>query len=359
MRDLLKKLVSIPAVCGREQEIILYLWEKLHSLADEAYVDGLGNLVICMKGSRPGPTLHLSAHSDEVGFIIKKVEPSGLLRFEKVGGNDDRNLLISRVIVKTDKGLLPGVIGTQSAHMRPYDKGDHIRASKEMYIDIGAKDAQSALVMGVEPGCTATWYSDYLEFGDGRVMGHAFDDRAGCAVLVKVLEETDFKRVAGEVYFVFSVQEELGIRGSKTASAQIAADVAIAVDATVVSDTPEAALDNNLALGKGPAIKVMDGRTMSSSAVVSRLCQVAQQQQIPYQLEIFPGIGTDAGEMQFSGSGVPTGAVSIPSRYSHSCNEVIDLQDLENSKELLIGFIYSMEAPSEFRFANCLKGPRL
>ncbi|MCL2498199.1 MAG: M42 family metallopeptidase [Symbiobacteriaceae bacterium] len=350
MKELLRQLMAIPAACGREQEIIRFLYNRMKEQVDECYVDGIGNLILRQKGKLPGPVLYLSAHTDEVGLIVKKIEKSGLLRFEKLGGNDDRNLLLAQVWVNTESGQLPGIIGGLSAHMRQFDRGDLVRQTKDLYIDIGAKDEESALKMGVQPGDTVTWASEFKEFGDNRAMGHAFDDRAGCAILVKALEELDFAKVSGEVYGVFSVQEELGIRGARVASHQIHADVAIALDATVVSDTPERVLDNALVLGNGPAIKVLDNRLISSLEVVKGLRRVAKENNIPHQYEIFSGIGTDAGEMHLSHAGVPTGVISIPSRYSHSPYEVIDLGDLHYAKDLLVAFIYSMKNKDEFSF---------
>ena len=351
MRNILRELVSIPGPCGFEHEIARYLYNRLKDKADEIWVDGLGNVIAKKTGAHPGPTLMLSAHADEVGFIVKKIENNGLIRFEKIGGHDDRVILNERVVIRTQDGTLRhGVIGTISAHMMRFDNTQLVRKHSEMYIDVGAKDAEGVARLGIQVADPISWYTPYEEFGENRAMGHGFDDRAGCAVLAHCLETIDFSQVHGTVYFVFSSQEELGLRGARVASQQIAADVAIAVDTTACSDTFEAMMDNTLCMGKGVGIKVMDFSLLASVHVRKKLQRLAQQQDIPYQLEIFCGIGTDAGEMHKEKAGVPTSVLSIPSRYAHCPIEVIDLDDLQATKDLLSAFILDMRTKEEFAF---------
>ena len=351
MRALLKDLVSIPGACGFEHEVARYLYNRLKDVADEIWVDGLGNVIAKKNGAHPGPTLMLSAHADEVGFIVKKIEANGLIRFEKVGGHDDRTILNERVVIRTQDGTLrQGVIGCISAHMMRFDNTQLVRKHSEMYIDVGAKDAEGVARLGIRVCDPITWYTPYEEFGESRAMGHGFDDRAGCAVLAKCLEDIDFTKVPGTVYFVFSTQEELGLRGARVASQQIAADVAIAVDTTAASDTFEAMMDNTLCLGKGVGIKVMDFSLLASVHVRKKLQRLAEQNSITHQLEIFCGIGTDAGEMHKEKAGVPTSVLSIPSRYAHCPVEIIDLDDLQATKDLLSAFILDMRTKEEFSF---------
>lgn len=351
LRQTLRELVSIPGACGFEHEVARYLVARLKDRADKIWVDGLGNVIVKKTGGHPGPTLMLSAHADEVGFIVKKIEPNGLIRFEKIGGHDDRIILNERVLVRTQDGALrPGVIGCISCHMMKFDNAQLVRKHSEMYIDVGAKDAEGVARLGIRVADPITWATPYEEFGENRAMGHGFDDRAGCAVLVSCLETVDFSQVHGTVYFVFSTQEELGLRGARVASQQIAADVAIAVDTTAASDTFEAMMDDTLRLGGGVGIKVMDFSLLASVHVRKKLQRLAEAQNIPHQLEIFPGIGTDAGEMHKEKAGVPTSVLSIPSRYAHCPVEVIDLGDLMAARDLLAAFITAMRTKEEFAF---------
>ena len=266
------------------------------------------------RGGHPGPTLVVSAHMDEVGFIVKKIEENGLIRFENLGGHDDRILLAQRVRIRTEAGIRYGVIGTISAHMKKFDDVTKIRNYTKLYIDIGVSSKEEAKELGIKIGDPISWATDYQLFGKNRVIGKGFDDRAGCAILLKSFEEIDFSQVSGMVYGVFSTQEEVGLRGAKVAGQQIPADVALAVDTTAVSDTFEEMMDKTLFLGKGPAIKVMDSSLIASVAVRNKLISIAKEKNIPYQLEIFTGIGTDSGALHQANAGVPSGVISIPSR---------------------------------------------
>lgn len=352
MKKLIETLVGIPSACGHEQDVIRYLRDYLCDKVDSWEIDGLGNLIVKKTGAQPGPVLMVSAHSDEVGFIVKKIEDSGLIRFEKLGGNDDRILPCEPVLVCTESGPLYGVIGFISAHMRRFDNAEKVRPYTELYIDIGAKDKAGAVAMGVQVGDPIVWGSPYREIGQNRAVGHGFDDKVGCAILARLFEEVDFSQVKGTVYGVFSVQEEVGLRGARAASHGILPDVALSVDTTAASDTPEAMMDKTLCLGKGPGIKAMDGSLLASKSVRKFLQKVAEENNIPYQVEILVGIGTDAGEMQHAGKGVPTCGISIPSRSAHSAVELIDLEDAENAKELLKAFVLSMKDKDEFKFVK-------
>lgn len=352
MEKVLEKLVSLPGPCGYEHAVIRYLYERLKPQADECYVDGIGNLIVTKRGAQEGPTLVLSAHTDEVGFIVKKIEPNGLIRFEKLGGHDDRILLSEQVIINTAEGPRPAVIGTISAHMMKYDNASLVRKHSELYIDAGAADAEEVRKLGIRIGDPITWATPYTRAGEHRAYGHGFDDRCGCAVLVGALEQTDFSKVRGTVHFVFSVQEEVGLRGARTAAHQLNADVAIAVDTTAVSDTFEAMMDDTLGLGRGAGIKIMDFSLTASPVVWKKLEKLAVAGNIPYQLELFTGIGTDAGELHMAHGGVPTSVISVPSRYAHSSVEMIDLNDFEACKDLLKAFILDMKDAADYAFLN-------
>lgn len=351
MIKLLKELTERPSPCGFEHDAIKFIYDYVKPYADDVVVDGIGNVIAHKKGGFDGPKLMVSAHVDEVGFIIKKIEPNGLLKFEFLGGHDDRTLKSQRVTIRTKSGkCLRGVIGNISVHFKKFDDPNKVRRGAELYIDCGADSAEDVCKMGISIGDYVTYATEVEEFGMNKLMGKAFDDKAGCAVLIKALMETDFTKVHGDVYFVFSTQEEVGLRGAKVAAQEVNPDVALAVDTTAVSDTLENVMDRTLFLGKGVGIKIMDFSLIASVPVKNKLIQCAEKANIKYQPEIFPGIGTDAGA--FGQAGIPSGVISVPSRYAHSPVEVIDLNELVGAKELLKEFILALDGKEDFAFLN-------
>lgn len=349
MEKLLEELTAIHGPCGYEDEVAIYIANRLKGKVDSIDVDNAGNLIAIKKGHKPGPRIIVAAHMDEVGFIVKKIEDNGLIRFEKLGGHDDRILLSQRVQIKTETGLRTGVIGTISAHMVKFDDPEKVRIHRNLYIDIGARSQQEARDLGIEIGDSVSWFPHFDFLTDTRVAGKAFDDRAGCAILAQALEDLNAADFAGEFIGVFTVQEEVGLRGARVAAHQFDGDVAIALDTTAVSDTPEEMMDKTLELGAGVGIKVIDFSLIANKKVKSHLVKVAKEQKIPYQLEVFPGIGTDAGELSVGQSGIPAGVLSIPSRYAHSSIEVIDLNDVEATRKLLVAFIKEMNYAADYR----------
>jgi endoglucanase len=245
------------------------------------------------------------------------------------------------------------MIGTISAHYMKFDNPDAVRKHKELYIDIGASSKSEAESLGVQVGDIATWYSETEYLGNektGRIIGKGFDDRAGCAVLIEVLKELENRDFAGEVIALFSVQEEVGLRGASVAANHIEADAAIAIDTTAVSDTPESTMDDSLKLGDGTGIKIMDFSLIAHPAIKRTLVKLAGEHDIPFQREVFLGIGTDGGALSLGGRGIPTGVLSIPSRYAHSPVEVMDMRDLQATVDLLLSFIESLSERSTFTF---------
>ncbi len=353
MFQLLKTLTSLHGPCGFEQPVTTWIRDTLSDLVDELYIDPLGNVIARKKGDKPGPKTIITAHMDEVGFIVKKIENNGFIRFEKLGGHDDRILLAQKVQIRTRTGLLTGVIGTMSAHFVKFDDPSKVRNHRQMYIDVGATSKQEAMQLGVEIGDPITWAPVMEHLGNettGKIVGKGFDDRAGCAVILQVLHELQNVSFHGEVIAIFTVQEEVGLRGAKVAAEAVEADVAIAIDTTAVSDTSEETMDQSLFLGMGTGIKIIDFSLIAHPAVKETLVTLAKKQEIPFQYEVFPGIGTDGGAVSLANKGIPTGVLSIPSRYAHSPVEVIDLRDLEATKDLLLQFIRSLDDRATFSF---------
>ncbi|PKR84552.1 M42 family metallopeptidase [Heyndrickxia camelliae] len=353
MLEIVEKLTSLSGPCGYEHNVSYYIRDYVKDLVDEVRIDGIGNVIAVKKGSLPGPKVLLTAHMDEVGFIVKKVEENGLLRFEKLGGHDDRILLAQQVKVLGNSGEIYGVIGTMSAHFVKFDDPSKVRKHSHLYIDIGASSKAEVEEMGIEVGAPVTWATEMKVLGPkGKemIMTKSLDDRAGCAVLLQLINELQKETFAGEVTLLFSVQEEVGLRGAETAIKTLDVDAAIAIDTTAVSDTPEETMDKTLFLGKGTGIKVMDFSLIVHKTMKNHLVNLAKENGIAYQLEIFPGIGTDGGAVALANNGVPTGVLSIPSRYAHSPIELVSVADLEATKELAKAFVLNLTEHTSFEW---------
>ncbi|AIY04183.1 Deblocking aminopeptidase [Planococcus sp. PAMC 21323] len=347
MYNLLKKLCELVGPSGFEQDVQRFIKNEIQDKVDKIEVDALGNLIAAIKATDPQmPSILLAAHADEIGFIVKKIEPNGTLRFEQLGGFDNRILLAQPVTIKSSEGYIEGVIGALAVHYVKWDDPSRIASHRDLYIDVGASSATEVLEMGIKVGQPISYGSGLKLAGDkkrNRVIGKALDDRAGCAVLISLINklQANPKAQHGEIYCVFTVQEEVGLRGASVLSQGIKPDFALAVDTTPTSDTYDVLMTGTRKLGEGPCIKIADKSLISHPLVTGLLEEVAIEQSIPYQQEIFMGIGTDAGAIHMTSTGVSTGVVSIPSRYTHTPTEIIDLEDLENTVLLVEAFIFA------------------
>ena len=325
MKELIKKLTEAYGPSGNEEQVRQIIQAEIAGLADEVRTDALGNLIAVKKpaaGATPAVKVMLAAHMDEIGLIVTHIDDKGFLRFGTIGGINPLTQLGGRV--RFASGRI-GVIGIEKLEPNEYPK------LEKMYIDIGAKDKAEAETL-VSVGDAAGFWRDCVLQGN-RVVAKAMDDRIACAVLVQTLKE--LTAPPNEVYFVFTVQEEVGLRGAITSAYGLEPDVAIAVDVTLTGDTPEART-MAVALGQGPAIKVKDSGMLAHPGVKQLLVEAAKALGIHYQLEVLVGGTTDAMAMQVSRSGVPAGVVSIPTRYVHSPSEMVDASDVQNAVKLLL-----------------------
>ncbi len=325
LKELLEKLLEAYGPSGNEGPVREILRKEMEGLADEVRVDALGNLIVARKGV--GPRVLLAAHMDEIGVIATHIDEKGFVRFSNIGGVSPFVLLGERVVFEN------GTVGTFGT-----EKIDDIKDLRlpKMFIDIGAADEKSAREK-VSVGDIAGFQRDALVDG-GRIIAKSLDDRSGCAVLVQVLKELKGRDIPNQVYVVFSVQEELGTRGAKTAAYGVNPDIGIAIDVTGTGDTPEART-MAVGLGKGPTIKVKDASVITHPRVRQVMVETAKEKGIPYQLEVLEHGGTDTGPIHLAREGVPSGAISIPTRYVHSPSEMADLGDIENAVKLITALL--------------------
>ena len=321
MKELLANLTGIYGPSGNEQRIREAIENEIRDTVDEIHTDALGNLIAVKKGS--GKKIMLAAHMDQIGLIVTNIDENGFLRFTNVGGVSPFNLIHRRVIFGN------GTAGTVGYETEMEDMKSLKR--NRMFIDIGAGSREEARKC-VNIGDVAAYYAPMAEC-NGRYFGCSMDNRAGCAVLVEAIKAV--KQSPNELVYVFSVQEEVGLRGARTAAYSVVPDIAIALDVTPTGDTPKS-VPSAIRLGAGPAIKVMDSSIIAHPMVKELMIRRAEEAGIAYQLEVLTAGGTDSGAIHLSRAGVPSGVLSVPCRYVHSPHEMVDSGDLEHSVELLV-----------------------
>lgn len=380
--DELKALTDLPATSSFEQPMVRYLRERLAGLADEIEVDAIGNVYGLIRGSEGGFKIIAPAHSDAVGFIIRYVEPTGLVRLMNLGRIPPYLLYGQRVRIYGEQGMVYGVVGTKPGHILYYFGGADQRAYPpdrlqvpnydDMFVDVGAESAAEAREMGIRPGLEVTYDRDLQWLGDGRhglVSSRALDDRTGCLALLESMRQL---RAAGErpradVYFTFCTQEELGLRGAQVAGSYVVPDACLGVDGTISASGIGVGADRNpntslaeapTALGEGVAISYGDqsfpGRGLLGNAKLNALLvDLCQQHQIPHQLEGHATyITSDAAAIQFSKrGGVPSVTLKIPMRYTHGPVESCSLRDIATTARLLTEAVKVLGQDTDLSFA--------
>ncbi len=331
MLDLLRKVAYAHGVSGYEKKVAEVICDEIAAYTDEQYRDALGNLIAVKHGNGQGKKIMLCAHMDEIGFMVTFIEEKGQLRIAPVGGIGFVASAYDRVI--SENGIRGLIVPEGRVKASEY-------AADKFYIDIGAKSKKEA-EKKVKIGDVFRFDSDIVRLCGKRVCGHPIDDRIGCVIMIEIAKLLADKKINDDIYYVFSVQEEVGLRGSKTASFAVAPDIALAFDVTGTGDVPGAA-PMACAVGNGAAIKVKDSSVICDQALVGELVEVAKAEKIKYQLEILTYGGTDTASMQMSGAGSRAGALSIPTRYIHSANEMLDLGDAEACVALTAAYIMSI-----------------
>ena len=341
----LERLSNASGVVGREEEVRNLMVKLMQPYSDEVRVDKLENVIAVKKGKKNATKVMLAAHMDEIGLMVKTINKEGFLQFAKMGGIDDRILVAQKVIVYTNNGPLYGIIGSKPPHIQKEDERKKILAYDELFIDIGAKDKEDAAKMGVAVGDAVGFDAKFAKVNEDTVIGKAFDDRAGCAAMIetlKLLEKTECT-----VYAVGTVQEEVGLRGAVTAAFSIEPDIGIALDVTVAGDVPGVReFDSTVKMGKGPALTVSDSGLITHPKILRLLLDTAKEEKIPVQLETGLMGSTDAARISLSRQGVPSGTISIGTRYIHSPIGMLNLKDVEATVKLTTAAI--MKAQESF-----------
>ena len=344
----MRALNDLQGISGSEQQVIAYLRPRLVELADEVSVDRFGNLFATRHGARPGPTLLLTAHSDEIGGVVKSIRPDGFLRFQRVG-YPVPSLLVGRKVLVNGRY---GVIGSKLVHMQTAADLERVTPIEELYIDVGTESAAEVAELGIRIGDQVTYLSELGEYSNpNRISGKAIDNRISCAILLEALRQLPAVELSGTIQVLIAAQEEVGLRGATVAMRRLSPDVALVLDTFMAGDTPEIGAEAMpTRLGAGPVFLLLSGGDplghIVHPAVKRLLLQASERAGIPYQLATGLGIATtDAAAVHIAGSGIPTGGIGIARRYSHSPICTMDLRDAVWTVQLLRAVVRELAAP--------------
>lgn len=338
--SLLSEVCRTPGAPGFEGPIRKFIIEKITPLVDEVKIDNIGNVIAYKKG-KSDKSVAIAAHMDEISFVVTHIDEDGFVRFQPLGGFDPKTLTAQRVIIHGKKDII-GVMGSKPIHIMKPEERKKAPELQDYFIDTGM--TKKEVEKWVEPGNPVTRERELIEMGD-CVNAKSLDNRISVFVLLEAIRELKDETLPHDTYAIFTVQEEVGVRGALVAAHSVNPDFAIALDTTIAFDTPGAQAHEMVTrLGKGTAIKVLDGMTICDYRMVSFMKKIAEKHEIPWQPEILPAGGTDTAALQRSGkNGAIAGAISIPTRHIHQVIEMVHKKDVHHSIQLLIQCLKSME----------------
>jgi putative aminopeptidase FrvX len=344
LRRLTRELMLIPGLSGHEGRVRRYIKGVLADYGIVSRTDRLGNLIATLEGSPDAPSVMLFAHMDQLGLIVRKIEPNGLIRVERVGGVPERALAAQEVLLCVGEGRdVRGVIANKSHHATGPEEKYRVLPYQEIFIDTGLGTAAEATAAGIEVGTPVVYAPSFVELGGDRIAGTSVDDRAACAVLLEVARALDEIDTHPTVHLVFSVLEEFNLRGAVTAAQVLMPDVAIQLDLILATDTPDMAARGDVKLGGGPAMSLFSfhGRgtlngVIPHPAMVALFEGAARDAGIPLQRSAHIGALTDLSYVQLVGQGVAAIDLGFPMRYTHSAVESCDVNDLVGLTQLVV-----------------------
>lgn len=330
--ELLEKITQTPGAPGYEHKIRSFIKNALEGIVDEMYTDPMGNLIAIQKGKSDQKVM-VAAHMDEISFIVSHIDDDGFIKFQTLGGFDPKTLTAQRIIIHGKKDVI-GVMGTKPIHIMTAEERSKPPKIQDYFIDTGLPKEE--LIKYVKIGSPITRERSFIEMGN-TVNSKSIDNRISVYMLIEALKELKGKDLPMDFYGVFTVQEEVGLRGATAATLGINPDFAINLDVTLACDVPGSASHERITdLGKGAAIKILDGRTICDYRMVDFMQEVAEKNNIDFQLEVLPKGGTDTASMQqYARGGSIAGGISIPCRYLHQVIEMADKRDVRGAIDLL------------------------
>ncbi|EON71510.1 M42 family metallopeptidase [Lysinibacillus sphaericus] len=344
--QMFKDLTDANGIAGNERAPREVMKKYIAPYADSVETDNLGSVIAKKVGDENGPKIVVAGHLDEVGFMVTQIDDKGFIKFQTVGGWWSQVMLAQRVTITTRKGEeIIGVIGSKPPHILPADVRNKVVDIKDMFIDVGAASKEEVLEWGVRPGDMVTPYFEFnVMKNDKYLLAKAWDNRIGCAIAIDVMKALKDEKHPNILYSVGNVQEEVGLRGAKTATHKIQPDIGFAVDVGVAGDTPGVTpKESNSKMGAGPQIVVYDASMVSHRGLREFVLDVADDNNIPYQFEAMAGGGTDAGSIHLTANGVPALSIGIATRYIHSHAGILHRDDYDNAVKLMVEVIKKLD----------------
>ncbi len=341
---LLQKLADAPGPPGAEDPVRAIMVPIMKPLAGKLSYDGMGS-VIAQSGTT-GPRIMIDAHMDELGGMVRRIAPNGTLTMQMLGGWLDQALVDQRWTILGSKGPVHAVTGIRDIHVLPAEDRTKIFPRDGLYLDIGAKDAAAAAALGIEPGDPIVPDSPFTVLnGTENYLGKAWDDRIGCAVLLEAMQRLARQPHPNQLFFVATTQEEIGLRGAKTAADLVKPDIGLAIEGGITGDVylghPE---ETQVKLGAGPGIFLYDTSALPNRKLVALVRKTAAEKGIPLQLDLVQGYGDDSSAIQESSGGVPTLNFVVPVRYTHAHNGIVNRGDFDRMVDLMVAVLGQLDA---------------
>jgi len=356
-KALLEKLSNAPGPPGAEEPVRALMVGEMKPLAEKLSYDGMGS-VIAQQGTS-GPRIMIDAHMDELGGMVRRISPGGFLTMQMLGGWLDQALVDQRWIILGSKGPIHAVTGIRDIHVAPADERTRVYPRDQLYLDVGAKNAEEAAALGLEPGDPVVPDSPFLQMnGTDNYMSKAWDDRVGCAVLVEAMRRTAKMPHPNQLFFAATTQEEIGLRGARTAAQVIKPEIGIAIEGGIAGDTygghPE---ETQAKLGSGPGLFLFDSSALANRKFVDLVKQTAKEKGIPLQLDLVQGYGDDSAEIQLSNGGVPTINLVAPIRYTHAHSGILNRKDFDELVDLTVALLVKLDAKTVDRLRDFTPQP--
>ncbi|WP_164157148.1 M42 family metallopeptidase [Sandarakinorhabdus rubra] len=348
---LLAELADAPGPPGFEEPVRAIMVRELAPLAQKISYDGLGS-VIAQHGSS-GPRIMLDAHMDEVGGMVRRVTPTGFLSMQLLGGWLDQALLGQRWMIIGSKGPVRAVTTIRDVHVTPQEERGRVTPRNAIYLDVGARTAAEVAALGISPGDPVVPDAPFAALPGGRLLGKAWDDRVGLAVVIESLRRLAKEGHPNQLFVAATTQEETGLRGAHTAAEIIKADIGIAIEGGVAGDQPGLNPEETQAvLGGGPGIFLYDSSAQPNRKLADLVKATARDSKVPLQLDLVQGYGDDSAEIQKSNGGVPTVNLVVPARYTHAHNGIIDRGDFDHMVTLVVALIKRLDAGTVARLRD-------